>query len=101
MNIEIVTSKGDIIEFHLEVFDVENAYGIIKISDDNSEVTLPVLDMGIGQETNTLELTLKFKDLTVYADPSSYERLRSGLVDMEKDDGEDRATSASMAMRKV
>lgn len=96
MNIDVITSNGDVIEFHLEVSDVENAYGIINIYDDNSEITLPVLEMSIGQETNTLELSIKFKDLTIYADPSTYTRLRSGLVDLEKNDGENRTASDDM-----
>lgn len=93
--VEVISSNGDVIEFHLGVFDAEN-YGIIKISNDQQEIVLPVLEMDIGQDTNTLELSIKFKDLTVYADPSTFQRLRPSLVDLEKNDGEDRTASNDM-----
>ena len=96
--VEVISSNGDVIEFHLGVFDAES-YGIIRISNDQQEVVLPVLEMDIGQDTNTLELSIKFKDLTVYADPSTFQRLRPSLVDLEKNDGEDRTASDDMEVR--
>lgn len=99
--IEVVTSAGDIIEFHLEkfVYDTENPYGIMRLSNDETEIDLPVLAMDIDQDGNSIELSIKFKDLTIYADPSTYQRLRPSLVDMEKDDGENGTTSDDLEMR--
>lgn len=101
--IEVVTSVGDIIEFHLEeyVYDAENPYGIVKLSNDETEIELPVLDMGIDQHGNSVELSIKFKDLTIYADPSTYKRMRPSLVELEKNDGEDGAANNDMGVRKV
>lgn len=99
--VEVVASTGDVIEFHLDAFDTESGYGIIRLSNGNQEIILPVLEMDIGQETNTLELSIKFRDLTVYADPSTFQRLRASLVDLEQNDGENRATGNDMGMHEM
>jgi len=92
-NITIATSTGDTILFRLEeVFDAEN-YGIISLEDGSTKLLLPVRSMDIDQGNNTITLDVQFKDLTVYADQATFQRVRNSLMDLEQTDGKDRGNS--------
>jgi len=97
----VESSTGDIINFNIEEFFDTERYGIVTLSDGKQKLRLPVKAMDINQGQNTIELEIEFKDLTIYADHTTFERLRTVLVDLEQNDGENGATNNDLGMHKV
>ena len=75
-----------VVEIHCILTKDDDNLGVVQIG----VVSVPYLSVELGEDSLTLQIP--FKDLTIY-DHASYEERCASLMDMEKNDGNDRGDS--------